>query len=549
MRWRSVQTASRLKHDLGPLRTLSSSATQRTTHADYCLSVGLSEEPHPIRKVLSGKSFACPSSSPRCFSTSKHLTGSDPANRRTGELSTGAQQPSTYYHAEFERAQSDKNIIRILELCQELKQRPPSQEDLKLAYRHLVSILGHYGLWTQVYATVNELLELVPLHHMDDQLWATIVDAFTRCNRSTDVVYSLIISTGQNNMGPLTITALLRAAILQSNLSQSLFLLQTASTSALLPLLPKISLIQLAASLAEQAQLPLAQDLVHSFVIPITANDHPDCIRGLVSLLRTCVNRSDPQSTLYYYSYLTTHHGEAMEELLDDGLIVEMISLSSRHIMPDLTLNVLSQMVRSKRKLETVHLFPAIIALSRSGDKMVEAVEMVVRAGKLLHIGPPESELLRFSLMVGHLGGLHAYRHLVVHSHPDQDTAEKESWTKKRERAVEALDRSKQLCKELLIEKPAHHPTEHPSSAVALALINSLIQADLELGRPAEALATFKTFFQYRPSTPQIFQPDCHTLTCLTNAAEQASDDDLVIRDEILSTIHHLQRTSSEPLV
>jgi hypothetical protein len=144
-----------------------------------------------------------------------------------------------------------------------------------------------------VYATVNELLELVPLHHMDDQLWATIVDAFTRCNRSTDVVYSLIISTGQNNMGPLTITALLRAAILQSNLSQSLFLLQTASTSALLPLLPKISLIQLAASLAEQAQLPLAQDLVHSFVIPITANDHPDCIRGLVSLLRTCVNRSD----------------------------------------------------------------------------------------------------------------------------------------------------------------------------------------------------------------------------------------------------------------
>ncbi|KAA1085154.1 hypothetical protein PGTUg99_003989 [Puccinia graminis f. sp. tritici] len=444
----------------------------------------------------------------------------------------------------FEEAQSDKNVVRILELCQELKQAGrPSQDELKLAYRHLISILAHYGLWTQLYATVNELMELIELKDRDDLLWATIIEGFIKCDRSTDVIYSLIISTGIN-IGPHTITALFRAAILESNLSQSILLLQVATASELLPQIPKTLLIQLAGSLAEHGQLNLAVDLLHSFVVPIKETDHPDCVGGLTRLLRTCVNRSDPQSTLYCYSYLTKNHPDMIENLLDDGLMIELLSLSSRHIMPDLALNVLSQLVRTRRKLEMTHLFPTIIALCRAGGRMSEVIEILVRVGKELAIGTEENELVAFNLMVGHLGGLSEYRKLI------QSNAQEEipdgQQDEKREEILNGLNKSKQLCRDLLIKRSNNDQHER-ASIISHSLVNSLIQADLELHRPLESLATFKTYFSnpQNHSTCFIFQPDQHTLSLLKNAAEQASSDHRSLQTEILSIIDDLQKEIS----
>lgn len=182
-----------------------------------------------------------------------------------------------------------------MELCQELKERGSwTQAELKLAYGHLVRMLGHYGLWTQVYGTVNELMEVIGLADIDDQLWATMVDAFVECNRSTDVLLSLLRSSSHGNApGPATLAALFRAAILHSNLAQSISLLQTATDARILSSIPKLTLIHLATSLAQHAQLVLAIDIIHSFVVPINQHDHPDCIGALISLLRACVNRSD----------------------------------------------------------------------------------------------------------------------------------------------------------------------------------------------------------------------------------------------------------------
>ncbi|OAV96168.1 hypothetical protein PTTG_03408 [Puccinia triticina 1-1 BBBD Race 1] len=452
--------------------------------------------------------------------------------------SFSANPPQPTFRLRFEQAQSDKNVVRILELCQELKQAgPPSQDDLSLAYRHLVSILAHYGLWTQLYATVNELIELIGLNHIDDLLWATILEGFIRCDRSTDVIYSLILSTG-NKIGPQTITALFRAAILESNLSQSILLLQVATASDLLSQIPKLLLIQLADSLAGQAQLKLAIDLVRSFVVPIKETDHPDCVASLISLLRTCVNRSDPQSALYCYSYLTNNHADLIEDLFDDGLMIELLSLSSRHILPDLALNVLSQLVRSRRKLEITHLLPSIIALSRAGNRMSEVVEILVRIGKDLVVVAEESELIGFNLMVGHLGGLHGYRTFLKNSVGEEEGEGQQN--EKREEIIKSLNNSKQLCRDLLLEKSPNNHQSEPAPTILHSLVNSLIQADLELDRPLESLATFKTYFcnpQSRP-TSFIFQPDHHILNLMRNAAEQVSDP--LIQSAILSTLDHL---------
>jgi len=455
---------------------------------------------------------------------------------------------------EFERAEAEKNLIRTVELCQELKERGTwTQAELKVAYGHLIKMLGHYGLWTQVYGTVNELMEVIGLADVDDQLWATMVDAFVECNRSTDVLLSLLRASPHGNLpGPATLAALFRAAILHSNLAQSFSLLQTASDARLLSSIPKLTLIHLATSFAQHAQLVLAIDLIHSLVVPINQHDHPDCVGALISLLRACVNRSDPRSTLYCYSYLATKHGEKMEEMVEEGLLMELLALSSRHTQGDLGLKVLRQLVRRKRKLETRQLFPVIIALAREGGRMREVMEMLVRAGPdVAPIGPEEADLLAFHLLVGHLGGLQAYRNLLLHrpSEAQQEPSEEEeAQTSKRARAMETLEDSKQVCRHLWgFDSPS------PANTLSHTLVRSLIQADLELGRPLEALATFKAFLLPLPSLDSRIT-HCIRSVCLTNIAQHLSSldhlnpDYAVAHHQIRTFFHLLQHPPSRPV-
>ncbi|KAI7951890.1 hypothetical protein MJO28_007574 [Puccinia striiformis f. sp. tritici] len=459
------------------------------------------------------------------------------------------------YRLRFEEAQSERNIIKILGLCQELKQAgQPSSEELQLSYQHVISILGHYGLWTQLYATVNELMELIGLQEINDLLWATILEAFIQCDRSTDVIYSLMLST-RKDFGPHTMSALFRAAILESNLSQSIFLLQVATTLSLLPKIPKTLLIQLACYLAEQAQLVLAIDLLHSFIIPIKDDDHPDCVVALINLLRICVQRSDPKSTLHCYSYLTNNHGEMIKDLIDDGLMIELLLLSSRHIKADLTLNVLSQLIKFQRKLEIPHLFPSIIALCRAGDRMAEVIQILVRVGQDLQIGSEENEVIGFNLIVGHLGGLHKYRSVMQNnSKEDNGSIEEEEGEQqesdKREEAIKSLNKSKLICRDLLLEKLKDDQQSEEASKILHSLVNSLIKADLELGNPHESLSTFKSYYcqslNTNHSAPSsfIFNPDHLTLTLLKNIAEQVPQNHhhhQIVHDQILEIINHFQ--------
>jgi hypothetical protein len=230
-----------------------------------------------------------------------------------------------------------------------------------------------------------------------------------------------------------------------------------------------------------------------------------------------------------------------LENLLDDGLMIEVLSLSSRHIMPDLALNVLSQLVRTRRKLEITHLFPTIIALCRAGGRMSEVTEILVRVGKELVIGAEENELIAFNLMVGHLGGLSEYRKLIQ-TKAQEETIDGQQ-NEKREEIIRGLNQSKQHCRDLLINKP-NNDQHKQASIISHTLVNSLIQADLELNRPLESLATFKTYFCNPQSRPTcfIFQPDQHTLSLLKNAAEQASSEHQSLQTEIMSIIDDLQK-------
>lgn len=477
----------------------------------------------------------------------------------------GATTPTlpSGFRVQLERADSDKDIDRVVELCQDFKRAaiPPSPDDIKLAYRHLISVLAHYRLWTQLYATVNELMELVELDQIDDLLWSSILEAFIRCGKSTDVIYSYILSTLQN-LGPLSLGSLLRGAIIETNLSQSILLLQVAISSNLLRKIQKPILVQFVSFLAEQGQLNLAIDLTHSYIVPITDDDPPSCVENLMSLLRHCVYQSDPKSTLYCYSYLSNHHPEIMTDFLDDGFMIELLSLSSRHIMPDVTLKVLSQLVKSQSKLEITHLFPSIISLCRGGNRMAEVIEILLRIRKDVILAPEDNELIGFNLMIGHLGGLQVYRDLLRNGggepHRALSTLEEDP-IKAKESIIASLDRSKTLCQQKLLEysNQANEDARRPSGlnpTILQSLIHSLIQADLEIGRPHESLASFKLFFNHHhpPSRNSSFsssnstfysrlvEPDRRTISLIQTAIDRTSDP--ILEREILSLIEDQHR-------
>ncbi|POW09456.1 hypothetical protein PSTT_06779 [Puccinia striiformis] len=277
----------------------------------------------------------------------------------------------------------------------------------------------------------------------------------------------------RKDFGPHTMSALFRAAILESNLSQSIFLLQVATTLSLLPKIPKTLLIQLACYWLNKLNFGQIQ-----------------------------------KSTLHCYSYLTNNHGEMIKDLIDDGLMIELLLLSSRHIKADLTLNVLSQLIKFQRKLRFHISFINYCALS-SGDRMAEVIQILVRVGQDLQIGSEENEVIGFNLIVGHLGGLHKYRSVMQNNSKEDNGSIEEEEGEQQESDKPDLE----LGNHMNLYLPLNHIT-----------VNHLI--------PIISPSSF------------IFNPDHLTLTLLKNIAEQVPQNHhhhQIVHDQILEIINHFQ--------
>ncbi|MBW0483149.1 hypothetical protein O181_022864 [Austropuccinia psidii MF-1] len=413
--------------------------------------------------------------------------------------------------AEIEQARSRKDIFKLIELCQQLKDsHQPLPEDLIPVYGHLISLFGYYGLWSQLYAIFNEFIDTIPLENVDDATWSAILDGFIDSGKSTDIVLLHIFSTGKDLQAS-ALASLFRGAIIEQNFSQCLFLLKQAISSSLLNQINKPILTRLSSFLAQHGENRLAMDLTHSYVVPILDSDHPICLENLLDLLRHCVDRSDPESTLYFYSYLSKHHQNFIDQNLDDGLLLGLISMAHRHVLPELSINVISQLIRSQRKLEFVHLFLSVTTLCRAGNRMKDVMEILMRMDKH-EIGTDEAQVISFNLILGHLGGLHHYRTFLSQHDPLQET---------KQIAKGALTTSKQFCEDILKRYKDH--SQDDRSYMSLILINSLIQADMEIGEPSDAIQTYKKYYD---STPPLFSPNSHAHSLLEDALKKMPNND-----------------------
>ncbi|KAH9814847.1 hypothetical protein DFH28DRAFT_284314 [Melampsora americana] len=392
-----------------------------------------------------------------------------------------------------------KDLIALLGTCRSIKEHlhQPSSITIQQAYYSLINLLGHYGLWTQIHLLIKELdqrPDLLNTLTADLHFWSLLFSAFINCGKAPDVLLSRLSENGfcVNQIPPILLEALIQASITENNLSQCLFCFRQYLLRLSDTIKPNRSLIsRLTRFFAQNGELRLAIDLTNKYLLPIAAEEK-ELINSLIVLLRASVDRSDPDSTLYCYHHLSESHAQALSQTLDEGFSLSLLSLSYRHMLPALSLKIVSELVGQKIELGLPHLLPTLGVLCRTGGgRMKDVIQLLGRMSrtKVYDLVSDEDEWLEYHLVIGHLGGLTEYRKLITTNPSIHQPPSNLSHPSSRSH----LDNSLRFAESLLNSPELIGSVKCP--IILTILINSLLQSFAELEEHEEVLKTCERFF------------------------------------------------------
>lgn len=410
-----------------------------------------------------------------------------------------------------------QNLHQVLKTCHHIKSINHLSDSeksnvLQDAYLQLLQLFSHFGLWTQFLLILKELDQqnqiLNSLSSLP-QFWFTLLSGFINCGKAPDLILSYI-SNHRLNLNPIPtslLTPLLRASITENNLPQTLFLFREYLSQPL-PVTDRLLISILTHFFALHGELRLAIEITNSYLLPFGPDEH-ELILNLLGLFRASIDRSDvslsllshhiakrlttshqqPDSTMYCYHHLSESHPQALAEALDEGLSLALLWLAYRHILPSLALKTITQLIQHHIPLTPSHLLPALGTLTRApGGRMEDVLEILGRMARTCSytFESGEEEWLEYHLLIGHLGGLEAYRHTLTQSQsPPSSSLDPPARLTVRGASDAQLDRSITLIRHLV----------GLDSSIPVILVNSVLKALVELGSRERARATYTDFF------------------------------------------------------
>ncbi|EGG07455.1 uncharacterized protein MELLADRAFT_77610 [Melampsora larici-populina 98AG31] len=419
-----------------------------------------------------------------------------------------------------------KDLIALLGTCRSIKEHlhQPSAIPIQQAYYSLLDVLGHFGLWTQIHLIIKELdqrPELLSTLTADLCFWSLLFSAFVNCGKAPDVLLSRMSEKGLcvNQLPPAMLETLIRASITEDNMGQCLFCFRQYLLRLSDTMKPNRALIsRLTRFFSQNGELRLAIDLTNKYLLPI-ATEEEELRDNLISLLRASVDRSDPDSTLYCYHHLSESHAQALSQTLDEGFSLSLLSLSYRHMLPALSLKIVSELVRQKIELGLPHLLPTLGVLCRAGSgRMKDVVQLLGRMSrtKVYELVSDEDEWLEYHLLIGHLGGLIEYRKLISTNHSIHQPPSNLSHSSSRSH----LDNSVIFVESLLNSPRMIGSVKSP--VILTILINSLLKSFAELEEHEEVLKTYERFFGLSKT---FIVPNERTAAIMEKAREALEND------------------------
>lgn len=414
-----------------------------------------------------------------------------------------------------------KDLIALLRTCRSMKEQldQPDSIPIQHAYHSLFDLLGHFGLWTQIHLIIKELdqrPQLLNTLTTDLHFWSLLFSAFINCGKAPDVLLLRMSENGLcvNQPPSAVLEALIQASITENNLSQCLVCFRQYLLGLSDMMKPNRSLIsRLTRFFAQSGELRLAIDLTNKYLLPMTIEEK-ELHDNLIALLRASVDRSDPDSTLYCYHHLSESHAQALSQTLDEGFSLSLLSLSYRHMLPALSLKIVSELVRQKIELGLPHLLPTLGVLCRAGSgRMKEVIQLLGRMSrtKVYELVPDEDEWLEYHLLIGHLGGLTEYRKLISTNHSIDQPPSNLSHPSSRAHLDNSL-----IFTELLLNSPQMTGSVKCPTILTI-LINSLLKAFIELEEHEAVLKTYERFFS---SSHTFVVPNERTAEIMEKARE-----------------------------